>query len=88
MNKNDWIEIYQPILNVNGEPIQFDVLEDLEEISNIPEEFIWSEIWDFDSERPWLVSGQVLDENGGLSWYQCEVPWVGSEQILIEWEED
>ena len=88
MDRNSWIQTYKPKLNVDGTLIQFDVLEDLEFISGMANEYVWSEIWDFDSERPWLVSGCVLDENGGLSWYLCEEPWVGSDLILIEWEED
>ena len=88
MDKNSWIQTYKPKLNVDGTLIQFDVIDDLEFVSGIANEFVWSEIWDFDSERPWLVSGCVLDENGGLSWYICEKPWEGSDLILIEWEED
>jgi hypothetical protein len=82
------MQTYKPRFDLGGELIQFNVIDDLEFISGISNEFIWSEIWDFDSERPWLVSGCVLDENGGLSWYLCDEPWVGSDLILIEWEED
>lgn len=88
MDKNSWVQTYKPKVNVDGTLIQFDVIDDLEFVSGIANEFVWSEIWDFDSERPWLVSGCVLDENGGLSWYICEKPWESSDLILIEWEED
>jgi len=88
MTKDAWIKTYSPKVNQDGSLAQFDVLEDLEFISGMANEYVWSEIWDFDSERPWLVSGCVLDENGGLSWYLYEEPWVGSDLILIEWEED
>jgi hypothetical protein len=88
VDRNSWIQTYKPKLNVDGTLIQFDVIDDLEFVSGIANEFVWSEIWDFDSERPWLVSGCVLDENGGLSWYICEKPWESSDLILIEWEED
>jgi hypothetical protein len=88
VDKNSWVQTYKPKVNVDGTLIQFDVIDDLEFVSGIANEFVWSEIWDFDSERPWLVSGCVLDENGGLSWYICEKPWESSDLILIEWEED
>ena len=87
MNKEIWIETYQPRKNPDGTFEQFDVVEDLDFISSIEDKYVWTEIWDFDGERPWLVTGCVLDENGGLSWYVCDKPWE-SDQILVEWDED
>ncbi|CAN2187794.1 hypothetical protein MCELANE86_00470 [Candidatus Nanopelagicaceae bacterium] len=87
MNKEIWVETYQPRTNPDGTFKHFDVVEDLDFISSIEDEYVWTEIWDFDSERPWLVSGCVLDENGGLSWYVCDKAWEG-DQILVEWDED
>jgi hypothetical protein len=88
MDKSEWMTMYQPRMDSEGGLFQFDVVEDLSMILEIGDEYIWTEIWDFDSERPWLISGCVLDENGGLSWYVCDKPWTGDQSLLVEWEED
>lgn len=87
MNKAEWVLEYNPKLDSNGNLIQFDVVDDIDFISSLDESLVWTEIWDFDSERPWLIPGCTQDEDGGISWYVCNKPWVDN-GIVIEWEED
>jgi len=88
MNRDEWIAAYEPKTNGFGELIRYDVVEDIDFVTSQPESYVWTEIWDFDSERPWLVGGCVLDENGGLSWYVCNKPWSADQLDPVEWNEE
>lgn len=87
MDKDEWILRYRPLLHPDGEFVTYDVVEDLKLIETQDEKKIWTEIWDFDSEQPFLVGGIVLDENGGILWYVCENSWSEDDLDIVEWEE-
>ncbi len=87
LDKSEWIARYNPLRDSSGEFITYDVVEDLEFINGQDQENIWTEIWDFDSEKPFLVAGCVLDENGGILWYLCKEPWSEEDMNVVEWEE-
>jgi hypothetical protein len=88
MNKADWIMKYRPLVNKSGELISYDVVEDLEFIGQQDSNKVWTEMWDFDSETPFLVAGCVLDEDGGLAWYLCNLAWVEDDWDVVQWVED
>lgn len=88
MDKQEWTIKYQPILDANGNLVSYDVVEDLDFIKSQDENLVWTEMWDFDSEQPYLVGGCVLDENGGIAWYLCRKPWSESDLDVVQWEED
>lgn len=83
MDLQEWIKLYEPIIDGAGKIVSYDVVDDLEFIQQHDEENVWSEIWDFDSELPLLVPGCVLDENGGLQWIITKNPWSGDFSDLI-----
>ena len=88
MDKDEWVARYNPLRDSSGEFVTYDVVEDLDFIQSQDEKKVWTEIWDFDSEQPFLVGGCVLDENGGISWYLCNEPWSEDDLDVVEWEED
>jgi hypothetical protein len=88
MDKAEWIEKYEPLVDQSGQLISFDVVDDLEFINQQDANKIWTEMWDFDSESPFLVAGCVLDENGGMAWYLCNQAWLEDDWDVVQWEED
>jgi hypothetical protein len=86
MDKQQWIDTYKPKQNQAGELIAFDVVKDLDFIKSQDERFVWSEIWDYDSDSPLLASGLTLDEDGAGVWYVCEVPVEQGLPIVFDWE--
>ena len=79
---------YEPLVDENGNPISYDVVEDLAFITDQNENLVWTEMWDFDSNQPYLVGGCVLDQNGGLAWYLCKKPWLESGLDVVQWGEN
>ena len=83
MDRNEWIEAYQPERDAQGNLIAYDVVEDIAFIERQDQSQIWTEVWNFDSELPLLVRGCVSDEDGGLRWFICKNPAVGEHEDLI-----
>lgn len=88
MDRTEWIATYEPLIDRSGNLISYDVVEDLEFIKSQNENLVWTEMWDFDSEQPYLFGGCILDEDGGITWYLCKKPWSESNVNIVEWTED
>ena len=85
--EDEWRSKFRPTQNpANG----YDCYTPGEEevVLKFPNEKIWTELWDWDEETPLLASGFFTEDQGAISWYVCEVPWEGSEQLLAEKAED
>lgn len=88
MDKKEWIETYKPKVDAEGNLITYDVVDDLDFIQSQDEKYVWSEIWDFDTDSPLLTSGLILDEDGASIWYLCEVPVPEGLPVVLEWEDE
>lgn len=76
--EQEWTDKYKPIECIAEEELAIEV----------DEKYIWTEKWDWDNDRPFLVSGFLGEDHDAVSWYRCEVPWEGDEQLIAEKAED
>lgn len=83
----EWRAKYRPSINPsNGYDCYMP--GDEEKVLKNPEVNIWTEIWDWDENSPLMASGFLTEEQGAISWYVCEVPWEGDDQLFAEKSED
>jgi hypothetical protein len=83
MELSEWISLYQPNKDSDGNLVSYDVVEDVSFIDEQDESFVWTEMWNSDSELPLLYPGCVPDDGGGLQWFVCKNPWSGDSMDLI-----
>jgi hypothetical protein len=82
-----WRKKYRPKLNpADGMDCYTPGEEEI--VLEFEDSYIWSEIWDWDAQTPLMVSGFVSEEDGAISWYVCEIPWQGEQQLSAEKSED
>lgn len=80
---DDWINSFQPRTSPEGVPVHYDDVNELTRQQGVPQNFNWSEIWDFDEEISLLTNGVMTQEQGAIAWYVTTKPWKEGEEILV-----
>ena len=85
--ENEWRQKYKPTVNpTDGSDCYVPGEEEI--VLTYEEQFIWTEIWDWDANTPLMVSGFLSEEEGAISWYICEVARNLDLELSAEKSED